>query len=362
MKIRKICLLFALCPLLITGCTNNSKGNEEDNTPKEVYTITMNKKSSKVGDKLYVSDFVVLDENSKPVDASKLKIEDLNLFSPTKQTIKIVNEEENKFGRVELTLEQRNSLKLLFFGNSYIQDSMLYSYQIAKNLGLEDVKITHNFLSGATLAQHLANIEAANEMYTFEDYGEKKVSTTDVNYDYGLAQNEYDFIGFHNTSLYETIQSSYKDMDKIHEYCENYYKDKANPNYLFNMSWSLQEGNPDANFAKKWDSDTDKMYQAIVDGCIEGCSTREYINGIMPIGTAIQNMRKLVPSKTYNRDNTAHLNNEGSLVAGLTLVCFLTGKDPRNCTFDAGFGDEFLQNVKNAVSAALNNPYQIIEG
>ena len=69
-------------------------------------------------------------------------------------------------------------------------------------------------------------------------------------------------------------------------------------------------------------------------------------------------MRKAVPDKEYNKDFAAHLNENGSLVAGLTLVCFLSGKDPRNCTYNADLGQGFLDSVKTAVYNAIKNPYE----
>lgn len=138
---------------------------------------------------------VVVTRSSDRIDRLEKEIEDMEVDSP------------------------RKSLKIVFFGNSFTQDSVCYSPFILKGIAPElDLKIGIAYIGGSPLAKHCANFTGesqtlgsstiAVENYKFFKYDSsatgsaagKWVSSNNMNVDAILANEEWDIVCFQQNS------------------------------------------------------------------------------------------------------------------------------------------------------------------
>lgn len=115
--------------------------------------------------------------------------------------------------------EPSKSLKILFFGNSFTQDSVCYSPFILKSLAPKlDIKIGIAYIGGSSLAKHCANFTGESQIaggttinpenYTLYSYDSqatgaasgKWTQTNNVNVDTILASKEWNIVCFQQNS------------------------------------------------------------------------------------------------------------------------------------------------------------------
>ena len=101
------------------------------------------------------------------------------------------------------------------------------------------------------------------------------------------------------------------------------------------------------------------MYKAIVSTVQEKVATNSLIDGIIPSGTAIQNLRTSALGDTLTADGYHLLDSYGDYTAALTWFCTITGEKPEVVTYRpssvADHWDEIAQTVTNAVKS----PYAV---
>ena len=75
------------------------------------------------------------------------------------------------------------------------------------------------------------------------------------------------------------------------------------------------------------------MYNAIVDTLKSTVLSKELIDGVIPSGTAIQNLRSSYVGDTVTRDGYHLSHTHGRYTAALTWYAYLTGGDVNEITW-----------------------------
>ena len=156
------------------------------------------------------------------------------------------------------------------------------------------------------------------------------------------------------------IPDTYENLDKILHFIGTR---KTNPNakILWNMTWAYQANSTHPDFPK-YNRDQMAMYNAIVDTVGEKILTNDGIAGVIPAGTAIQNLRTSYIGDTMTIDGH-HLNHShGRYTAALAWYAAITGGSPEAVTwFPAGYtslSDHFTV-TSEAVRNAVETPYSV---
>lgn len=136
-----------------------------------------------------------------------------------------------------------------------------------------------------------------------------------------------------------------------------------NPNaeVIWHMTWAYQSDYTGSTFAN-YGYDQKTMYNRIVNAVKNNIEKREYIRGIIPVGTAVQNLRTSYFGDTLTRDGF-HLNlKEARYTAALTWFAYLTGGDIDKIDWvpDAGLSNH-LGAIREAVKNALKTPYKVTD-
>lgn len=249
-------------------------------------------------------------------------------------------------------------LKVLSIGNSFSVDGMQYIYEIAKNLGVKEVVLGNLYIGGASLSDHINQIENKKSDYIYykntTGIWEEKYNATLLE---GLHDEVWDIISFQQVSYLSGKADSFEpELSKLIQYV-NSYVNKENVDYIWHMTWAYQK-NADHGGFKHYDNNQMKMFQSITKANHLSIEPRTEFKYIIPSGTAIQNMRTTEVGDTLTRDGF-HLSFDlGRFIASLCWVYKITGLNIDNLTFKPkGVTDKQCKLAIASVKKAIQNPY-----
>lgn len=250
-----------------------------------------------------------------------------------------------------------NTLKILAIGNSFSDDAMEYVYQIASNLGVENIKLGNLYIAGCSLETHLTNAQNDSASYTYrtnttgtwEDTPNYKLSDA-------IKSENWDYITFQQSSGDSGISSTYNYLGELIEIVRPLNETSK---YAWHMTWAYQSDSTHSSF-NKYNNDQLTMYNSIVSSIKKKVDTNTDIDLVIPVGTAIQNARTSTIGDTLTRDGY-HLSYDlGRYIAGVTFVAKLTGLDYKGLTYAPnGVTEEEIAITKEVVKTALASPYEV---
>lgn len=284
---------------------------------------------------------------------------DLNVFA-TQDTV-----ESDSFGSdyddiSKQKWDEDGVLKVLSIGNSYSDDALEdHFYQIAKQIGVKEIKVARLYVAGCTLATHLSNAQndAPNYVYyTNVDGTWNKISNYTMKS--AVESENWDYITFQQQSHASGLADTYDDLQPLIDIVKK-WSPKAT--LLWHMTWS---NNADGTYNKN----TVKMFEQIASAVELKVMPNDDIAFVVPTGTAIENARTSYLGtnyKTLNR-NALHLSyGIGRYIAALTFAHSVTGLPIDNVTYTPtgeyaiSESDRIvaIESVKNAIA----DPYSVTQ-
>ncbi len=263
-------------------------------------------------------------------------------------------------------LPEGKTLKVLAIGNSFSVDGMEYIYGIAKSAGYTDIVLGNLYIGGCALNTHDSNAKNNSAAYEFFINTDGKwTSTKGTTLAKGLAYTDWDCISLQQASGYSGIGSSFEpSLTSL----INYVK-KACPNakLVWHMTWAYQGNSGHSDFAK-YGLNQNTMYTAIASTAQKYVleAHRNDFAGIIPSGTAIQNLRTSFFGDTITRDGYHLSYDVGRYTAALAWFKTLTGADLDSVTYipvDYGYtlGEKTVLAAKEAVNYACSYPFEVTE-
>lgn len=256
----------------------------------------------------------------------------------------------------------KDSLKILAFGNSFSKDAMRHLWDIAKSYGVKNVVLGNLNIGGCSLDQHYENMaqNAAVYAYSKNTSGEWETSKN-ITATYGLQDEDWDIITIQQASDQSGDPSAFDSLSGILKYLEQ-RKPKKDTKILWHMTWAYQSDSKKAAF-EKYNNDQTQMYEAILERVKENVLSHDNFVGVIPAGTAIQNLRKTKVGDTLTRDGYHLSYGMGRYVAALTWYCYITGADPQETPFVPSEEQAeiylYRDEIDQAVADAIRNPYEV---
>lgn len=261
-------------------------------------------------------------------------------------------------------LPEGKSFKVLAIGNSFSVDAMQYLYGLAKEAGYTDIVLGNLYIGGCTLQTHASNIgtgKAAYEFYTNKDG--KWTSRKGATIAEGLKYADWDCVTVQQASGYSGLEGSYEPY--LSTIIQAVRKVRPNAKLVWHMTWAYQKGSGHADFAK-YGNNQSTMYKSICGSVQSGILQKhaDDFDGIIPAGTAIQNLRTSFIGDNLTRDGYHLSYSAGRYTAALTWLKALTGADLSEITYvpaDYGyvFGNATMKAAKEAVNYACAYPFEI---
>ena len=257
----------------------------------------------------------------------------------------------------------KKSLKILAFGNSFSKDAMQHLWKIAKSYGVETVVLGNLNIGGCSLETHYTNMSQNLPAYTYtKNTNGEWENTKNVTALSGLQDESWDIITIQQASDQNASASTYNNLSEILQYLEQ-KKPKKDTKILWHMTWAYQSDCTKKAF-KEYNNNQIKMYEAILKRVEDDVLCFDNFVGVIPAGTAIQNLRKTTVGDTLTRDGYHLSYGLGRYVAALTWYCYITGADPFEARF-VPLEDQVeiylhQEEIAQSVADAISKPYEII--
>ena len=262
------------------------------------------------------------------------------------------------------------SIKLLIVGDASGSDAIKLLEPVLTSVGIEDIVIhqlnyASKYSAGVTLDDQWSNIEGSRPVYTVSYYenGSSNKEYTQT-FQSGLLAKEWDYIVLQQRIGLAGDEESYSHLGDILGFIE---ENKTNPaaKVLWNMTWAFNSGSGEGDFAG-YGEDQLTMYRAIADTVKAKVLADSRIDGIIPLGTAIQNLRGVCAGLELVGDGIRLDNNGDSFAlyaSALTFCRALTGAEPESVEWTPETESSYDRNIfaltKEAVRNAFMNNYEI---
>lgn len=261
---------------------------------------------------------------------------------------------------------ERKTLKVLAIGNSFSVDALEWLPEIAKAQGYK-VVLGNLYIGGCTVSTHADSFKGNKAAYicyenrgstwtpnTLVTTGYTKVSPNEV-----LQGEDWDIITLQQASGYSGMEDTYGEnltymAARIKELCPN-------AKLYWHMTWAYQSNSNNSDFSK-YGNDRTTMYNAIVKCVQNKVVTNSNFDGVIPVGTAVENVRNVL-GDNITRDGYHLKKIEGRYLAALCWFCAFTGTDPNEIRYRNSYTvtGEMAAVYKTAVADALANMYEVTE-
>ncbi|MCA5003544.1 DUF4886 domain-containing protein [Sphingobacterium bovistauri] len=252
------------------------------------------------------------------------------------------------------------TIRVLAIGNSFSEDALeTHLYDLAKANG-QKIIIGNLYIGGATLAQHVTNIKANANAYSFRKIDAEGTKTTVANTSIAtaLASENWTHISFQqessNSGKFDTWSAS---LAELYNYVAPRAKNE-NVKFLLHQTWAYAKNSTHSGF-DNYNKDQMQMYTAIVDA-VNKAKELVKIDLIIPAGTAIQNGRTSVVEDNFTRDGY-HLSMPlGRYLAACTWYEAITGTNVVGNTYKpTGLSDFEIGIAQNAAHFAVQKPNEV---
>lgn len=262
----------------------------------------------------------------------------------------------------------KEKISVLFIGNSYSDDTIDLSYNVAKSAGFKNIEIATLYYPGCTINQHIDFMNKNEAAYIFRYFKEdgKLNIPTDIGDGvpkstmlYGIKYKDWDYIILQQGSRESGLPSAYGNVNVLINYVLANATNK-NVKLAFNMTWAYRQGSINRGFAN-YNNDQQKMY----DGIVESVKTQIVPNGnfvkIIPNGTAVQNARTSLIGDNLTRDDADHLTLDfGRYIAAMNFISVIGGVSVDDISYaPANLSKTYINIAKESVKNSIANPYAV---
>lgn len=232
----------------------------------------------------------------------------------------------------EPILPEGKSLKVLAIGNSFSVDAMEYLYDIAKSAGYTDIVLGNLYIGGCTLEQHVGTLAKSTPSYDFYLNKGGKWTKTRGTIPGGLRYADWDVVTLQQASGLSGVEASYE--PHLTTLIETVKTSCPDAKLVWHMTWAYQGNSSHSDFAK-YGRNQKTMYDSILSAVRKAVLTghKDDFAGVIPSGTAIQNIRTSYIGDTVTRDGYHLSYDMGRYTAALTWFRALTGADLSTVTY-----------------------------
>ena len=254
----------------------------------------------------------------------------------------------------------RRSIKVLAIGNSFSVDAMQnHLYDILKSADYDQIILGNLYVGGCSLDQHWGYINGNSSTYTYyknDDNGEW-VAYNGYHALTALQEETWDVITVQQASPNSGQADTFGNLQNIVNWIDA-NKTNTNAKIYWHMTWAYQQDSTHEGFAN-YAGDQMTMYNAIVDAVQNKVLTVNGINGVIPAGTAIQNLRTSGLGDTLTADGYHLSDTYGDYTASLTWYRALTGESLDLVTYWPDSVASYKADIMQAAARAVYTPYAV---
>lgn len=251
------------------------------------------------------------------------------------------------------------SLKILFVGNSFAEDTSKHMADIALSMGLKTVKIGVLYVGGCSIDRHYDHARGDLGVYTYYlNEGEGWNSTPEFKISNAVRSDGWDWIviqhGTCGTSRY-TSPECYEKLGPLVDYLKSLLPQAK---IAFNLTW-LGEATFQHHEIISYNGNMTLMRENLEKVTKQVIVDNPKIDVLIPTGTAVENARTSHIG-LLTRDGYHLSLDKGRYIAALTAISTLGGIDPEKASWAPDGVDEYARRVAvESVKNAQNSPLTI---
>ena len=250
------------------------------------------------------------------------------------------------------------SISLLAIGDGLVIDTVAtYLYDLFQSAGYKTVRLGILYAEDSSTDVLQAAMIDNKQDYLFRQ-------STDGNWSAAakaapiqvLRAADWDCVVLQQAAADAGLPTTYTKAGKIATQIKNYC---PNAVVYWHMTWAYQQNCSLAGFSQYQNNQT-AMYQAICHTTRQKVLNSGAFSGVIPTGTAIQNLRTSTLGDTLTIDGI-HLNHCGNYTAALTWYCYLTVQNADSVTYRPDTVDDCFDAIAASVNNAIAHPYAVTE-
>ncbi len=254
------------------------------------------------------------------------------------------------------------SIRILSIGNSFSDDAMEHFWNILHDLGIEEIILGNLYIGGCSLDRHYENMQSREPVYQYrKNTSGKWISKTD-SLPNALSDEAWDIVTLQQASHDSGQRESYKSFDPLLSLVRDELPKQCK--IYWHMTWAYQADSTHTGF-QNYANDQTKMYTAITEAVEEEILSNFHVRGIIPAGTAIQNLRTSYIGDTLTRDGYHMSYGIGRCTVSMAWVAALFGADAVDLVTWCPEGDGIsvshsdLPAIREAAKNAAREPFSV---
>ena len=253
-------------------------------------------------------------------------------------------------------------ISILAIGNSFSWDAMEYLYGDLRQAGYDDVFLGNLYIGGCSLSTHASNLQNGAKAYEYRTNSTGTWKSTDgYNALVALSSTDWDYVTVQQVSGLSGVADSYEPY--LGEIVRIVQSRCPRAKLLWHQTWAYQR-TANHNDFPKYGCVQIRMYNAILDALRTQVLSRGDFDGVIPCGTAIQNLRTSFIGDNVTRDGYHMSYDIGRTATALTWLKYLTGCDLGGINPASGsytLSARQIAAVKDAVEKAVAHPLEVTE-
>ena len=252
------------------------------------------------------------------------------------------------------TVAATGKMSILVIGDASSSTSLGYLDDVLISEGVSNVVIATancNHQTGASVGDHWQNISTNKGAYTLSisTNGAAPTPTYRNTLADVLASATWDYIVIQQSIPEVGVAESYSELGNYLTFLREHKPDGAK--ILWNMGWAYNKDSSHSGF-EKYGNDQSAMFSSIVSTLLTFVSNNDSIDGILPVGSAVQNLRQTFFDGKVSSNSGIALGTElGDYVTAVTWASEILGK-PVSELSDA-IGSTELNTYRDVIDPAI---------
>ena len=253
----------------------------------------------------------------------------------------------------------KSNYKVLMIGNSFADDTIRYAKSIANSYGI-NLDMYDAYIASCTINTHYSNLSSNASSYAMKN----SVLNGEMNSVSGktltqiLNEKAWDVVTFQQASSDVGTASSFSNLGTFVSSVRSIVG--STPKFYWHQTWAYDKDYADSgtNFSKHGNDQT-TMYNAINSCYSSQVAPLGVFDGLIPAGTAVQNVRSSYMKDTITRDGKHMSRIHGRYLLGLDAFSsiFDVDLDLSPCSYVPNeVNDSYLNICKEAIRNAIKAP------
>lgn len=242
-------------------------------------------------------------------------------------------------------LAARTDLKILAIGDDSTVDAMNnHLYDVFTSAGYNEIVLGNLVTDDSAVDSHWSNVQQSTDAYTFYYTNNGQwIETADHDVLTALKAEDWDVIVLQQSAEESGTPASYGNLSALVNWIE---QNKTDPNgkIYWHMTWSAD--------------DEATGYDAIVNATQSTAMQVENIDGLLPTGTAVQNLRTVAVGDGLVIDGQL-VDTYGDYAAALTWFAAISGKSLDTVDYIPDSVAAYHYDIARAAAHAVYAPYAV---